>query len=88
MIKFSEERLSQYYVVVTETRPADENPAFGNDNICAYRQDTHQGALTLKCYKPITGRYVTIQLQKTDYLTLCEVKVYSGEGESYRLMRI
>ena len=34
------------------------------------------------CDKPVTGRYVIIQLAGTNYLTLCEVEVYSGESNT------
>ena len=31
----------------------------------------------LKCKTPLTGRYVSVQLEGNRILTLCEVKVYS-----------
>merc|ERR1719229_1816545 len=72
-------RLRNYNVVVTNTRPAGATPAYGSANICAYRKNHHSGTLYLRCYKPISGRYVMIQLNDRQYLTLCEVEVYSSQ---------
>ena len=36
---------------------------------------------TFRCPNPVVGRYVTIQLQDRNYLTLCEVVVNGVKGE-------
>lgn len=72
-------RLQNYNVVVTDTRPAGDSPSYEASNICAFKKVTHSGTLDLECYKPISGRYVMIQLKDRQYLTLCEVKVYASK---------
>ena len=32
------------------------------------------------CSEPVVGRYMVVQLAGTNYLTLCEVEVFPGEG--------
>ena len=73
-------RLQNYVVVVTDTRPTGDKPSYESSNICASRKDSHANTLNLRCYKATKGRYVMIQLKNREFLTLCEVRVYTKEG--------
>ena len=81
MRRFTDARLSNIHLGVTNMDPAQVKPDVEKDNfdVCA----TWDGAVGAGVSQPLRcmakGRYVIIQLQKTEYLTLCEVKVYAGE---------
>ena len=43
------------------------------------------GTATLRCAGNNHGRYVYVMLRGTNYLTLCEVEVYSQGGKIFKL---
>lgn len=70
-------RLRQVEIKVTKGDNPNEN------RICAY----HSGAFgrgqtkTLRCNRPMVGRYVFVRLRTTEYLTLCEVEVFASRAK-------
>ena len=74
-----EERLTDFYVGLTNTDPKKTKPVVGKYDVCAqYKGHPDAGeTVSLKCgAKKNCGRYLIVQLPKDEYLTLCEVEVY------------
>ena len=76
----SDGRLENLLVGLSDTDPASVTPVLNNYDVCTtYPGPAADGAvLSLDCTQTdgLTGRYVIIQLQGTNYLTLCEVEVF------------
>eukprot|EP00058_Branchiostoma_floridae_P023023 XP_002608513.1 hypothetical protein BRAFLDRAFT_92405 [Branchiostoma floridae] len=72
------DRLTTLRVNVGEHFDMSENPECGRtDNDLNLAEHGH--VITIDCQEPIIGRYVTIQLVgRTDFLTLCEVEVFTA----------
>ena len=74
-------RLAKFYIYVTDNSPQSTTPRIppSSDEKCAYQDAAipQGGRKRFKCEVKRTGRYVIIQLDKTDYLELVEVEVYS-----------
>ena len=74
----ADQRLSNVRIGVSNTSPESQAPTVENQNICA----SHDPALGMGETKALScdaaGRYVTIIIEKEDYLTLCEVRVYGS----------
>ena len=78
------DRLSDFYVGVTDISPHDvpPHPHPPSYKLCQY----HRGPVnqreteTIACAFPVSGRYVVIQLLTVGTpLSLCEVEVYTGK---------
>ena len=80
---FTGNRLHDFDVVVTNTRPRGAVPAYAAANVCVYRKAAFHGRLNLRCGRRVSGRYVMVRLRqaKKQYLTLCEVDVYATAGK-------
>lgn len=69
-------RLSNFEIRIGKKEPPQSGPWNGAAaDLCA----THYGALpsgpsTIRCNQPMLGRYVTVQLMGTNYLTICELQ--------------
>ena len=50
--------------------------------LCWYEPDAFgiNETKTFNCTEPLVGRYVTIHFNRSEYLSLCEVEVYSDIG--------
>ena len=50
--------------------------------LCAYREEAIGSGETVNfvCNQVLSGRYLIIQLNHSDPLTLCEVEVYGGNN--------
>ena len=68
---------------MTNTKPEGSSPKYTEGEVCGYRHKPVGKRLDLKCAAPKKGQYVMIQHQFKEYLTLCEVEVYSGERKLY-----
>ena len=77
------ERLSEFIVGVSYDNPTKNAPIVGNYPVCANVTDAiGPGKLEkIPCTNTVTGRYLIIQFQKRESLTLCQVQVL-GEGKS------
>ena len=66
-------RLSSFNI-----RIGDSSSGNGNTNmVCAMNQNVAQGATsTFKCRPRLLGRYLYVQQNRVDPLTLCEVQVF------------
>jgi hypothetical protein len=73
-----DDRLTNFVVGLTKTSPNVRAPADGNYDVCASVTDSLRSGetRTLSCIG--TGRYLVVQLMGTNFLSLCEVEVYSG----------
>ncbi|XP_066275245.1 polycystin-1-like protein 2 [Branchiostoma lanceolatum] len=72
------DRLTTLQVNVGEHFDLSENPECGKTNN-DLSLTKHGHVITIDCQEPIIGRYVTIQLVgRTDFLTLCEVEVFTA----------
>ena len=71
-------RLANFQIGTTNTNPTQTAPAVGNYRPCA----VNGGAMekgeckAIDCHSK--GRYLVVQLRGSNYLTLCEVQVYTG----------
>jgi hypothetical protein len=78
-------RLSDYWVFVsnspfnTSLTPAQQAAVSG---VWSSHQTTQAGTPTTISVPAVTGRYVMVQLNDTDYLSLAEVQVYNGTPPS------
>ncbi len=85
VVFFSGDRLADFYVGVSDDSPTAVTPSPSPRTyaVCHhYIETVLQGArVRIVCGSPLVGRYVIIQLTGTNYLTMCEVEVYSGELE-------
>jgi len=81
---FSENRLSNLYVGLTNTYPNVTRPTIGNYPICAYYPNYPAASSTtrINCATNVAaGRFLIIQLSSLGndgILTLCEVQVFEG----------
>ncbi|CAH1259009.1 PKDREJ [Branchiostoma lanceolatum] len=74
------ERLEEFQVRVGENSDISQNSICGRTTN-QLDDPPHSRSITVDCAQPITGRYVSVQLiDRTDYLTLCEVEVFEGQG--------
>ncbi|XP_022792631.1 uncharacterized protein LOC111331727 [Stylophora pistillata] len=72
----SYQRLKNFDVKVGISKNNKENPTC-HDRV---RYVDQAQALRVQCDPPIPGRYVSVQMYQFEYLTLCEVAVYSRVG--------
>nr|XP_058970077.1 uncharacterized protein LOC131796502 [Pocillopora verrucosa] len=72
----SYQRLKNFDVKVGISKNNKENPTC-HDRV---RYVDQAQALRVQCDPPIPGRYVSVQMYQYEYLTLCEVAVYSRVG--------
>ncbi|XP_066275437.1 uncharacterized protein [Branchiostoma lanceolatum] len=73
------ERLEEFQVRVGENSDISQNSICGRTTN-QLDDPPHSRTITVDCAQPITGRYVSVQLiDRTDYLTLCEVEVFEGQ---------
>ena len=84
---FLESRLSNFIIGASYNNPTKITPSDTNMDVC-YRQGgalVEGGTRSFECSNVTLtrGRYVVIQLQKTEKLTLCEVQVYGYVGKQY-----
>ena len=72
-------------VVVTDVKPRPGKSLKGT-RVCAYYKGVAgRGAtMSIRCSKPVTGRYVAIVQSRKQILTLCEVRVFGKRG-NYRI---
>ena len=79
-IPIADGRLENFVVGLSDTDPASVPPVLNNYDVCTtYPGLAADGAvLSLDCTQTAgpTGRYLIVQLQGTNYLTLCEVEVF------------
>ena len=54
-------------------------PVVSNYPVCAAFPGNAGGIVEITCAPAKVGRYVIVQLQATEYLTLCEVEVFGSE---------
>ena len=75
------DRLSNVHVGITDTSPNDVTPSLDNYDVCATYLDSVGAAatVTLFCAEGTAGRYLIVQLEKQEQLSLCEVEVFIGE---------
>lgn len=73
----SYQRLKNFDVKVGISKNNKENPTC-HDRV---RYVDQAQALRVQCDPPIPGRYVSVQMYQYEYLTLCEVAVYSRVGK-------
>ena len=75
---------------LTVESPADVTPSPGNYDVCTtYVGPVGSGATeTLYCDAGTAGRYLIVQLDKQEELTLCEVEVFLVVGEKIKLIEI
>ncbi|XP_019628306.1 PREDICTED: uncharacterized protein LOC109472881 isoform X2 [Branchiostoma belcheri] len=73
------ERLRNFMVRVGPYEDFRENTPCGD----IYSETPSEGeTIDVRCEEPISGRWVSVQLiGREDYLSLCEVQVFSGTGE-------
>ena len=77
--------LSNFIIGASYNNPTKITPSDTNMDVC-YR---HGGELvegetrSFECSSVTRGRYVVIQLRKTDKLTMCEVQVNGYVGKQY-----
>ena len=83
---FTAERLSHIRIGTTDVSPLSATPALTNYELCASYDGPVGAGATQTFYCGSSGRYLIIQLQKTDILTLCEVQVQEGVYR-YRLLQ-
>jgi len=71
-------------VGVTNTHPLDASPVQGDYTVCGQYHpgdnDTDGPTVSVQCSQPLRYRYVIVQVNTTDRLSLCEVEVYTPEG--------
>ena len=62
---------------------SSESTSFSSDyTLCTQYTDLVElERLTLSCDQPIVGQYLAIERQDTEQLNLCEVQVYTVDGE-------
>ena len=78
---FIGDRLTNFFVGVTNTPTSVQAPILGSYPLCAHytRSVPDGGTVNITCSASTpAGRYLIIQLSKPDYLSLCEVEVYSS----------
>ena len=71
-------RLAYFQIGTTNTNPTQTAPAVGNYPACAVNGGSMEKGecKAFDCHSK--GRYLVVQLRGTNYLTLCEVQVYTG----------
>ncbi|XP_019624450.1 PREDICTED: uncharacterized protein LOC109470109 [Branchiostoma belcheri] len=75
------ERLEEFQVRVGEDSDISKNSICGR-TANQLDEPPEDRSITVDCAQPITGRYVSVQLiNRTDYLTLCEVEVFVAQGK-------
>ena len=78
---FLGERLSNFYIGVTNVSPSTDAPSIRPQNydVCAYYKGEfpHGGTAMIGCTSTVSGRYLIIQLGDRAELSLCEVQVYA-----------
>ena len=75
---FAEERLADFNILVGNEFDSVNNTPSGFWGICAHVEG-HLGSgetRSIPCGTPMTGRYVLLELQDTQFLTICEFEVY------------
>ena len=82
---FLESRLSNFIIGASYNTPTKITPSDTNMDVC-YRQGEERvdsETRIFECSNVTRGRYVVIQLQKTEKLALTEVQVYGYVGKQY-----
>ena len=74
----SGDRLSMISIGTTNVSPHVVPPNVMNIKVCACQDSPMGDAETKKFQCGTTRRYLVVLLQKTGYLTLCEVEVFEG----------
>ncbi|XP_078665528.1 uncharacterized protein LOC144907954 [Branchiostoma floridae x Branchiostoma belcheri] len=75
------ERLEEFQVRVGDDSDISKNSICGR-TANQLDEPPEDRSITVDCAQPITGRYVSVQLiNRTDYLTLCEVEVFVAQGK-------
>ena len=75
--------ITNFTVGLTNNHPLSTNPVPGNYTVCGRYPGTvcAGGTVSLQCSPGLSAaRYVIIQIPADDYISLCEVEVYSAEG--------
>ena len=72
-------RLRNVRIGVSNVSPTTRVPALGNFDVCFYYYGVYGAGetRTFPCPGGL-GRYLIVQLEQKQYLTLCEVKVFAG----------
>jgi len=72
---------------VTSTDPNVTAPSFSNYPLCGAHPGSVGAGVTVKitCKPGLVGRYVIVQLKGSNFLTLCEVQVFTGTGTSNQM---
>lgn len=76
------DRLANFQTGVTNTDPASSAPKVGGYSVCGTMGGAVGGGATHTFECPgcgVTGRYAVVQLKGTNYLTLCEVRIFGCE---------
>jgi len=78
IIYFLAQRLSNFYILITDSNPTLKGPVYSESYLCAYYTCSPpvNSTVSIKCAESSCGRYLVIQLEETNYLTLCEVQVF------------
>ena len=77
----SVDRLKQFFIRVgNDYNVTGYNPALRD--LCWYEPNDFaiKETKAFDCTEPLVGRYVTIHFNRSEYLSLCEVEVYSDIG--------
>ena len=62
----------------TDDSPEVVAPTIYNVRVCASQDSPVANGATQELYCGGTGRYLVVLLEKTEYLTLCEVEAFEG----------
>ena len=72
-------RLSNFQIGTTNTSPRQQAPKLSGYDVCATNAGALNAGETRHFACSSTGRYLIVQLKGTNYLTLCEVKVFASK---------
>ena len=80
---FSGERLSNFHVGVTDVVPRDQQHMTSSEfNLrrCGFYEGAvpNNATVRIECPPRVTGRYLVVQLQGSNVLSLCEVTAQAG----------
>ena len=78
MYPFKAWRLSNIRIGTTDVSPLSSAPDLTNYELCATHDEPLGAAVTQTFLCGSYGRYLIIQLQKMEILTLCEVQIFEG----------
>jgi hypothetical protein len=74
------ERLTNLIIGTSDNSPVEQRPDLDNFDACTYFYGV-MAAGERKEFRCLNrGRYLVIQMEQKNYLTMCEVEAYAGEG--------